>query len=124
MAPELKNPYLGDELLQDIILRHCPPQHFERVNEDLTLVGERIVNEIDALGDECERNPPTLRRTDAWGKRIDEIQCTRAWYDQHAISAQEGLIGRVTNKTITLFQPEVFFSGIFRFKKKAELKIP
>ena len=30
VAPDLKNPYLGDELLQDIILRHCPPEHYKR----------------------------------------------------------------------------------------------
>lgn len=70
-----------------------------RVTEDLEKVGDRIVDEIDRLGDECERNPPKLRRTDAWGKRIDEIECTRAWYEQHGISAEEGLIGTVKNET-------------------------
>ena len=35
VAPDLKNPYLGDELLQDIILRHCPPEHYK--SQDLEL---------------------------------------------------------------------------------------
>lgn len=56
--PVLKNPYDGNELLQDFILRHCPPEHFERIDADLKQCGERIVNEIDALGDECERQQP------------------------------------------------------------------
>ena len=65
--PELKNPYITDELLNDVIKRYCPPEHFERVSADLTRMGDRIVNEIDALGEECEANPPTLKRTDAYG---------------------------------------------------------
>ena len=28
----------------------------------------------------------------AWGHRVDDIRCTRAWYDQHKISGEEGLI--------------------------------
>jgi len=92
VQPTLSNPYLADELLQDIVIRHCPPQHFKRVSADLTRMGERIVDEIDALGDECEANPPTLQRTDAWGNRVDKINCTRAWFDQHRVSAEEGLI--------------------------------
>lgn len=27
-----------------------------------------------------------------YGNRIDKIVCTRAWYEQHKISAEEGLI--------------------------------
>ncbi|CBY38153.1 unnamed protein product [Oikopleura dioica] len=90
--PVLKNPYDGNELLQDFILRHCPPEHFERIDADLKQCGERIVNEIDALGDECERQQPYLRRTDGWGERIDEIVVSNAWHEQHRISAEEGLI--------------------------------
>lgn len=92
VAPRLTNPYTSDELLNDIIHRHCPPEHYKMVNDDLRRVGDRIVAEIDSLGDECEANPPKLRRTDAWGKRIDDISCTQAWYDQHRIAAEEGLI--------------------------------
>ena len=92
VKPTLTNPYAGDELLNDIIARHCPAEQYNMVNLDLHQFGERIVMEVDALGDECEANPPRLRRTDAWGQRIDEIVCTRAWYDQHRISAEEGLI--------------------------------
>ena len=90
VQPTLTNPYLADELLQDIVIRHCPPEHFKRVSADLARMGERIVDEIDALGDECEANPPTLQRTDAWGNRVDKINCTRAWFDQHRVSAEEG----------------------------------
>ncbi|CAG5095093.1 Oidioi.mRNA.OKI2018_I69.XSR.g14029.t1.cds [Oikopleura dioica] len=90
--PVLTNPYEGNELIQDYILRHCPPEHFERVNSDLSKCGERIVNEVDALGDECERVQPYLKRTDGWGERIDEIVVSPAWYEQHRVSAEEGLI--------------------------------
>ena len=50
VRPELKNPYLGDEILNDIIRRYCPTEHFQMVNQDLKNLGDRIVNEIDAYG--------------------------------------------------------------------------
>ena len=34
----------------------------------------------------------SLRRTDGWGERIDEIVVSQAWHEQHRISAEEGLI--------------------------------
>ena len=60
--------------------------------DDLHRFGARIVNEIDALGDECEAQPPRLEQYSAWGERQDRLWTCDAWKKQKAISAEEGLI--------------------------------
>lgn len=58
----------------------------------MTRFGERLVQEIDALGLECEENPPRLKHFDAWGRRSDHIITSPAWTRMKEISAEEGLV--------------------------------
>lgn len=58
----------------------------------MTRFGDRIVNEVDALGIECENNPPSLTQYDAWGNTIDQINTCSAWKQQKVISAEEGIV--------------------------------
>lgn len=58
----------------------------------MTRFGDRIVNEIDALGVDCENNPPTLTPYDAWGNTINQINTCSAWKKQKSISAEEGVV--------------------------------
>jgi len=51
-----------------------------------------VAGPIWQLGRECEENPPQLRRTNAWGRTIDELITCQAWKEQKKISAQEGVI--------------------------------
>ncbi len=62
------------------------------MSADLEKFGNRIVTEIEALGRQCEQEPPTLTQYDAWGKRIDQIRTSPAWGRMKEISAQEGLV--------------------------------
>ncbi|XP_031419468.1 acyl-CoA dehydrogenase family member 11-like [Clupea harengus] len=87
--PLLKNPFLEDALLRNYLRRHLPSRDVE---EDLTKFGERIVQEVDALGLECEENPPRLKHFDAWGRRVDRILTCPAWACMKEISAEEGLV--------------------------------
>ena len=84
----MQNPYTSDALLTSYVNRYCPPEHRDTIETDLTRFGERILTEVDQLGIECEENQPRLQRTDAWGKRIDDIWVTPAWYGQHRVSLQ------------------------------------
>jgi hypothetical protein len=67
-------------------------QLFAIVKSDLSRFGARIVTEIDALGRECELNPPRLETYDAWGRRVDKLTTCTAWQQQKRISAEEGLV--------------------------------
>lgn len=59
---------------------------------DLCAFGERVANEVDEWGRECERNPPQLVHFDSWGCRVDHIVTSPAWKRMKDLSAQEGLV--------------------------------
>ncbi len=63
------------------------------------LFGERLVSEIEALGRQCELNPPVLQRFDPWGRRVDRILTCDAWTRLKHISAQEGLVAAGYERT-------------------------
>ncbi|GFR26558.1 acyl-CoA dehydrogenase family member 11 [Trichonephila clavata] len=62
------------------------------ISDDLQRFGDRIVDEIDDLGWECELNLPSLENIDVWGRRTDELRTCHAWKKQHDISSEEGIV--------------------------------
>ncbi|XP_039188389.1 acyl-CoA dehydrogenase family member 11-like isoform X1 [Crotalus tigris] len=91
-APRIGNPYLEDPLLQAYLRAHLPPQLFAEVNPDLERFGDRLRDEIQFLGRECELNPPRLLHFDAWGQRVDQVITCPAWKRLKDISAEESLV--------------------------------
>ncbi|XP_034397273.1 acyl-CoA dehydrogenase family member 11-like isoform X1 [Cyclopterus lumpus] len=87
--PVLKNPFLEDALLRGYLRRHLPQ---EASLSDLCSFGERIANEVDVWGRECEVTPPRLVHFDPWGRRVDHIVTSSAWKRMKDLSAQEGLV--------------------------------
>ncbi|XP_040051216.2 acyl-CoA dehydrogenase family member 11 [Gasterosteus aculeatus] len=87
--PVLKNPFLEDALLRGYMRRHLPQ---EAASSDLHAFGERVANEVDVWGRECEVNPPRLVQFDPWGHRVDHIVTSPAWKRMKDLSAQEGLV--------------------------------
>ena len=71
---------------------HCILQVVPAAFEDFEKFGDRIVEEVDGLGREVERNPPSLIHYDAYGRRVDELITDQSWCKLHDISAEEGLI--------------------------------
>ncbi|GFS83350.1 acyl-CoA dehydrogenase family member 11, partial [Nephila pilipes] len=64
----------------------------KEISTDLQRFGDRIIDEIDDLGWECESNLPSLETLDVWGRRIDDLKTCHAWKKQQDISAEEGII--------------------------------
>ncbi|XP_028269275.1 acyl-CoA dehydrogenase family member 11 isoform X2 [Parambassis ranga] len=87
--PVLKNPFLEDSLLRGYLRRHLP---HEAVFSDLCAFGERVAEEVDGWGRECEVTPPRLLHYDPWGCRVDHIVTSPAWKRMKDLSAQEGLV--------------------------------
>lgn len=90
--PELKNPWTHDSFANKVLALLAPPDVTAAISSDLTRFGDRIVSEIDHLGNECELNPPSLIQYNAWGRLTNELRTCQAWKDQKAISAEEGLV--------------------------------
>ncbi|XP_040272629.1 acyl-CoA dehydrogenase family member 11-like isoform X1 [Bufo bufo] len=90
--PRLGNQFLEDSLLQGYLKKHLPPVVLEEAGKDLERFGQRLVDEIDSLGRECELNPPHLKHYDAWGRRVDHVITCPAWQKMKVVSAEEGLV--------------------------------
>ena len=91
--PRHENVFLGDLFAQRCLQRLMPAAVYaETVRPELARFADRAGSELWALGRECELNPPTLRQTDAWGRRVDDIETCAAWKRQKAVSAEEGLV--------------------------------
>uniref|UniRef100_A0A665X9H6 Acyl-CoA dehydrogenase family, member 11 n=1 Tax=Echeneis naucrates TaxID=173247 RepID=A0A665X9H6_ECHNA len=87
--PVLRNPFLEDALLRGYLRRHLPQ---EVIISDLCAFGERVANEVDMWGRECEVTPPQLVQFDPWGRRVDHIVTSPAWNRMKDLSAREGLV--------------------------------
>ncbi|GBL82368.1 Acyl-CoA dehydrogenase family member 11 [Araneus ventricosus] len=90
--PKLNNTFLSDAPLQSFLNHYVPKEVNVEISQDLKQFGDRIINEIDDLGWECELYPPTLETQDVWGRRIDDLKTCTAWKKLHDISAEEGLV--------------------------------
>ncbi|XP_068166759.1 acyl-CoA dehydrogenase family member 11-like [Antennarius striatus] len=87
--PSLRNPFLEDSLLRGYLRRHLPHQ---ATFSDLCTFGERVANQVDEWGRECEVTPPRLLHFDPWGCRVDQIVTSPAWNHMKDLSAEEGLV--------------------------------
>lgn len=71
--PQHENPFTSDGFLQSYLARLLPREAEQFIRSDLENFGDRCASEIQALGRECEDNPPYLVQTTAWGERRDQI---------------------------------------------------
>uniref|UniRef100_A0A914Q6F8 Adaptive response protein AidB N-terminal domain-containing protein n=1 Tax=Panagrolaimus davidi TaxID=227884 RepID=A0A914Q6F8_9BILA len=99
-SPILENPFTSDPILSRALKRLLPQQEYVKVSNDLTKFGERIVNEVDKLGNDAEIQPPQIQQFDAWGNRIDKLIVAPAWNRLKEISAEEGLIAIGYDKSV------------------------
>ena len=90
--PHHENPYTGDAFLNRALQRIMPENVYRDVEPDLVQFGDRVRTEAWRLGLQCEEEPPSLRPSDAWGRRIDELVTSAAWKEQKKIAAEEGLV--------------------------------
>ncbi len=91
-APQLKNQYTEDRLLQAYLHWRIPAQIMSNLTPHLKHLGQRAVSEMLEWADEAERNPPKHIPYDPWGRRIDDIETCQGWKNLEKVAAEEGLI--------------------------------
>lgn len=91
-APELKNQYTEDRLLQAYLHWRLPVQMISSLTPHLKNLGHRAVTDLWAWSREAERNPPKHIPFDPWGRRIDLIETCQGWKNIEGVAAEEGLI--------------------------------
>ncbi|MBS1971215.1 MAG: acyl-CoA dehydrogenase family protein [Bdellovibrionales bacterium] len=91
-APQLKNQYTEDRLLQAYLHWRIPAQIMSNLTPHLKHLGQRVVSEMLEWADEAERNPPKHIPYDPWGRRIDDIETCQGWKSLERVAAEEGII--------------------------------
>ena len=90
LLPE--NSWRADPTLRAVLTSWLRPQTLAWAEPALIEMGRAAVDELQALGDACERQPAALRAFDGWGDRIDEVIYPPAWRELAAVAAQTGLV--------------------------------
>lgn len=90
--PSLCNPFVEDTFAQTLLATYLPKEANQAIRSDLRRFGDRIVNEIEPLGLQCEQHPPRLEQVDAWGAPVNRLHVSDAWKKQKRIVAEESLI--------------------------------
>ncbi|CAO3586820.1 unnamed protein product [Absidia cylindrospora] len=111
--PRLGNQYDEDPVLQNILKRLLPDTVMQEIEPDLKQLGNRVVTDIFAMGEDVEdpNNYPRLKQYDAWCRRVDEITVAQGWKDLNDVAAQEGLV------SIAYERPYQEYSRIYQFAK-------
>lgn len=91
-APQLKNQYTEDRLLQAYLHWRIPPQIMSNLTPHLRHLGQRAVTDMLLWADESERHLPQHIPFDPWGRRIDQIETCTGWKNLEAVAAEEGII--------------------------------
>ena len=86
------NTWHADEPLRKLLSAWLRPATLARAEPMLSEMGQAAVNELQAWGDDCERQPASLRSFDGWGHRVDEVVYPAAWRQLGAAAAQRGLV--------------------------------
>src|SRR5438094_5085512 len=90
LLPE--NTWHGDPTLPALLGSWLRPDTMAWVEPTLSEMGRAAVQELQAWGDGCERQPAVLRRVEAWGDRVDEVAYPDAWRQLAAVAARSGLV--------------------------------
>src|SRR5437762_659971 len=90
LLPE--NIWRADAALRALLGSWLRPETLAWAEPELMDMGRAAVNELQAWGDACERQPALLQQIDGWGNRVDEVLYPPAWRELAAAAARAGLV--------------------------------
>jgi putative acyl-CoA dehydrogenase len=92
VGPELKNTYLSDDSLKELIEKKIPANYRLQIQKHLREVGEKASTVWLEWARNAEENKPTLTQYDEWGRRIDRIDVSVGWKNLEKAAAEEGIV--------------------------------
>jgi alkylation response protein AidB-like acyl-CoA dehydrogenase len=87
------NTYAADPAIQSLLARLLSPDVLEWAEPQLLQLGALAPRELLRWGEECERQPASLRTIEPWGERVDEVVYPEAWRHLAATAAATGCTG-------------------------------
>ncbi len=90
----LTNFFLADPVLWTHLEPRLRGGEAKRLEGLLQEMGEVAAGELDALAHEANANPPTLKRYDRFGDRVDEVHHVPAYDRMREIAYESGLVWR------------------------------
>jgi len=90
--PQLSNQYDDDAVLRSYLRWRLPAKMHTEIEPGLRRLGERAVTDLLALAEEAEASPPHHVPYDGWGRRVDRIVTSDAWYELDRVAASEGIV--------------------------------
>src|SRR5947199_186680 len=87
-----ENTWRADPARRALLGSWLRPETLAWAEPELIDMGRAAVNELQAWGDACERQPALLRQFDGWGNRVDEVLYPPAWRELAAAAARAGLV--------------------------------
>ncbi|MFC0007591.1 acyl-CoA dehydrogenase family protein [Micromonospora siamensis] len=91
-APPPDDPYTGDALLRSWLERQLGAGGHAAAKGRLADLAAEVTGALRAAHADAEAHPPTLRRYDPWGARIDRIDTPAGWQAQRAAAARHAVV--------------------------------
>lgn len=91
-VPALGDPYASDQILRSHLDRILGPDGHSKVAGRLAALGAEVAGPLRDAHADAEAHPPSLRRYDAWGARVDAIDTSAGWQAQRRAAAVHALV--------------------------------
>src|SRR5882724_2835265 len=91
-APQLTDPYAADVALRAHLRRRLGDAGARAAAPRLVALAADVVGHLRAAHHDAETNPPTLRRYDAWGARVDAVETAPGWAAQRRAAAAHAVV--------------------------------
>ena len=91
-APELPDPYTSDPVLRSYLVRYLGADRMAAAEPRLAALGAAVTATLRDAHLDAEANPPTLRRFDPWGGRVDRVETSAGWQTLRSAAAEHALV--------------------------------
>jgi acyl-CoA dehydrogenase len=91
-APALADPYASDRVLRSYLGRYLGSVRRAAAEPRLRRLASAVTSQLRAAHADAEAHPPTLRRYDGWGARIDLVETSGGWQAQRRAAAEHAVV--------------------------------
>ncbi len=91
-APTPPGPYSGDRVLRATLRRYLDDDQLVAADARLSALALDVTASLRDAHADAEAHPPTLRRYDPWGARVDAVETSAGWETLRAAAARHAVV--------------------------------